>query len=178
MTYRERREARAARRRTWADSREVKAEAALRTAHEAVPGIPFGQPILAGHHSEGRHRRSIERSNNADRRYIEHEDMRRRHVSAADTIEQQLRSSIYSDDPDAIEQLEERIAGLEAKRDAIKAANAAFRKEHAAELKAITSRYERDRAMPHRAYELTNLGGNLNRQRKRLEELRREGESQ
>jgi len=29
--------------------------------------------------------------------------------------------------------------------------------------------------MPHRGYELTNLSGNINRQRKRLEQLRKEG---
>ena len=32
---------------------------------EANTGIPFGQPILVGHHSEGAHRRLIERSHRA-----------------------------------------------------------------------------------------------------------------
>lgn len=29
---------------------------------EEATGIPFGQPILVGHHSEGRHRRTVERA--------------------------------------------------------------------------------------------------------------------
>jgi len=171
MTYRERREARAARRRQWAESREAKAAAAWETAETLSSVIPFGQPILVGHHSEGADRNRRRRISNAYERSFEHEDMRRRHVAAADTIEAQLEHSIYSDDPDAIERLEERIAELEAKRETIKARNAEYRKTHP-ELRAMTP-YQRDQAMPHRGYEFTNLSGNLNRQRKRLEQLRR-----
>lgn len=173
MTYRERREARAARRRQWADSRAGKATSALETSQAALAGIEFGQPILVGHHSQRRHQRAIERSDDAARRFIEHADMQKHHEQAASTIEAQLEHSIYSDDPDAVERLEERIAELGAKRDTIKAQNAEYRKAHP-ELRAMTP-YERDHAMPHRGYELTNLSGNINRQRKRLEQLRKEG---
>lgn len=173
-TTRERREARLELRQEWAGSRETKAAVALEIAHAAVEGIPFGQPILAGHHSQRRHVAAIKRSNNADRRYIEHADMAKRHEHAAAEIGRQLRTSIYSDDPDAIERLEEKIARLEQQRETIKTRNAAFKKERAAELRALDSNYARDRAMPHQGYELTNLSGNINRQKKRLEQLRRE----
>lgn len=38
---------------------------------EAATGIPLGQPILVGHYSESRHRKVIERADNAMRRSIE-----------------------------------------------------------------------------------------------------------
>jgi Domain of unknown function (DUF3560) len=170
LTYRERRERRAERRRTWADGREAKADAAYQASHDATAGIPLGQPILVGHHSEGKHRRAIERSQRRATQAIEHSDTARRHRQAADTIDAQLDASIYDDDPDAIDRLRERIEQREAKRDRMKKANAGYRKQHRAELKAMTL-YERNRAVPHPSYELTNLGGCINRDRKRLERL-------
>lgn len=41
---------------------------------EEKSGIPLGQPILVGHHSEGRHRRAIERADNAMRHACEESD--------------------------------------------------------------------------------------------------------
>jgi hypothetical protein len=66
-----------------------------------------------------------------------------------------------------------RITRLETERDAAKAANAAYRKEHRAEL-AKMSPYERDQAMPYPGYHFQNLSGNLSRQRARLARLERE----
>ena len=50
------------------------------------------------------------------------------HKAKAANIEWQLERSIYSDDPDAIPRLEERISELEARRDRVKQINAFFRK--------------------------------------------------
>lgn len=41
---------------------------------EEATGIPFGQPILVGHHSERRHRKVIERADNAMRKSIEEDE--------------------------------------------------------------------------------------------------------
>jgi len=57
MTTRERREARAARLREWADKREAKAQAGFQAVHDLADSIPMGQPILVGHHSEAHARR-------------------------------------------------------------------------------------------------------------------------
>lgn len=57
MTYRDRREAKADRLREWAEKREAKAAAAFDSAATLSDAIPFGQPILVGHHSEKRARR-------------------------------------------------------------------------------------------------------------------------
>ena len=55
-TTRERREARLEKRRTWAETRSAQAESSHARARERASVIPFGQPILVGHHSEGRDR--------------------------------------------------------------------------------------------------------------------------
>jgi Domain of unknown function (DUF3560) len=176
MTYRERREARAERLHDWAASREAKADAAHEAAHRIADGIPFGQPILVGHHSEGRARRDQSRMDSSMRASIDNARMADRHESRAANIEAQLQASIYSDDENAVEALEARIATLEAKRDRIKAENAAYRKEHKAELAGL-SVYGRDQVMPHPGWELTNLSGNISRNRKRLEGLQAQAAS-
>lgn len=43
---------------------EKKSDIAYKKSHDAVEHIPFGQPILVGHHSEKAHRRAIEKAQN------------------------------------------------------------------------------------------------------------------
>jgi hypothetical protein len=97
----------------------------------------------------------------------------------AEGIRNQLDGSIYDDDPDAIEQLTAKLAGLEAKREAVKAHNREMRKpgacEHAADCD-CRSHFPRDcncKNHPLPGYVLSNLGGNITRTRQRLEGLRR-----
>ena len=165
MTYRDRREARAERLNEWAGKREVRAAAVFKAgepftsdnAFNTQPGhIPFRAKLIA---REDRAHESLGKA----------ASMR----SRAGGIEDQLATSIYDDDPDAIEQLRVRIARLETERDAAKAANAAYRKAHKAEL-APMSRYERGQAVPYPGYHFENLSGNLSRQRARLARLERE----
>lgn len=56
-----------------AGSAEKRSDEAYKRADlsENATGIPFGQPILVGHHSEKRHRRTIEKADNAMRKSIE-----------------------------------------------------------------------------------------------------------
>jgi len=53
----ERSKERAERHREYADNAAQKAEGCMNSAHQILDIIPPGQPILVGHHSEGRHRR-------------------------------------------------------------------------------------------------------------------------
>jgi hypothetical protein len=134
MTYRERRELKAERLRDWADKREAKSETALGRARQVMDAIPFGQPIPVGHHSEGRARADVRRIDNGFRRGFEHADKARDFRSRADGIEAQAERAIYSDDVDAIERLQERIAELEAERERIKRYNGTARKGFARSL--------------------------------------------
>lgn len=166
MTYRDRREARAERLQGWAAKREQSAAAVFKAgepftsdyAFNTQPGhIPFRARLIA-------------REDRAHESAAKAASMR----SRAGGIEDQLATSIYDDDPDAIGQLRARMARLEAERDEAKAVNAAYRREHKAELAAMSSAYERNQAMPYPGYHFQNLSGNLGRQRARLARLERE----
>lgn len=187
MTYRERRQRKIERLQEWADKREEKAENSFDRASALTEHIPFGQPILMGHHSEHNHRRTLERSDHAMARGFEHQqqaaDMRQR----AATIAGQLDRSIYSDDPDAIEQLEARIADLVAQGERIKAYNASCRKGQP-DPTLLDEKQRRDIAGTIRVgmagdkgqfpgYALSNLNGNINRNKKRLAALKRRQEA-
>jgi hypothetical protein len=121
-------ERRLEKRQEWAEGRDAKAAAAFNRARSLTADIPLGQPILVGHHSEKRHRRTLEKSDNAMRAGCESVNMADEHRAKADGIAAQLDRSIFSDDPNAPEALAARIAELEARRDAMKRGNAAFKK--------------------------------------------------
>lgn len=123
MTYRERKQRRADRREEWAEGRDSKAEASFTGADRIAEGIPPGQPILVGHHSEKRHRRDLDRIDRGMRQGFEHRNMAKHHRSVAAGIRDQLDRSIYRDDTDEAERLRERITRREARRDRMKAVN-------------------------------------------------------
>lgn len=174
-TYRERRLARAERLRGFAEKREAASDALHADARAQTEMIPFGQPILVGHHSEKRHRAAVDRGWAKMGAAVENDRKADSMASRAASIEAQAAAAIYSDDPDAIERLTEKIAGMEAQREEMKAANAAYRKAHRAELKALSA-YERGQAVPFPSYSITNLTGNIGRCRDRLVALQRERE--
>jgi len=193
MTRRERLERKLEKRREWAESRDRKAAEAFQRAdlREEKSGIPFGQPILVGHHSERRHRRAIERADSAMRRGVESADMATHHRSKAAGLENQLVGTIFSDDPDAVEALEAKIAGLEAERERNKQANRIIRKkpknestpEKIAALTALLGSEAEAVALftpdfcgrvgiP--SYRSQNLSGNIKRCRDRLKSVKRQ----
>ncbi len=188
-TFRERRLERAERLREWAEKRAARSSGQFKRAHDLVSGIPFGQPILVGHHSERRHRRTLERSDAAMRAGWEDSKKADDMTSRAGNIEDAADRAIYMDDPDAIERLTEKIAQLEAKRDARKKANvivrnkkidAATKTAQLAELlqwpaKLAAKLLEPDCCgrLGFPAYSLQNIGGTITKERGRLEQLQR-----
>jgi hypothetical protein len=77
-------------------------------------GIPLGQPILVGHHSEGRHRRAIERYDNQMRKNIEDAEKAKYYEEKAERLENN--TVISSDNPEAINLLKEKLVKLESQR--------------------------------------------------------------
>ena len=176
MTYRERRERKADRLREWADKRTDAAEAVFKAgepytsdyAFNTQPGhIPLRARIIA---REDRAFQSLRKAHGMSAR--------------ADGIEAAADKAIYSDDEDATERLEERIADLEGQRDRIKAFNVSCRKG-ARDVSLLDEKQQRDiasianvcayqlgkgGAFP--SYALSNLSGNIKRQKDRLAELR------
>lgn len=101
------------------------ATAALRTAHAAVDGIPPGQPILVGHHSERHHRAALTRHDRAMRRAIDASDRAKYLRGLAHAVGA---GGISADDPDALTKLRERYAELTEKQKGMKMMNDAWRR--------------------------------------------------
>lgn len=171
MTYRERREAKAERLREWAAKREAKATALHDQADRLASAIPFGQPILVGHHSEGRDRRYRARIGATMDRAVENDRTAARMASRADGIRAQNDGAIYDDDPDAIEQLTAKLAELEAERAAIVAYNKTARAGRPDPTGLAPKWAHRADGNPLPAYATNNLGGNIKRTRDRLARL-------
>jgi hypothetical protein len=92
-------------------------------AQRAASAIPFGQPILVGHHSEKRDRnyrarfgRKYEKSFELQK---EAEELESRAAAA------ESNTAISSDDPQAVAKLKEKLAGMEAQQARMKAINKA-----------------------------------------------------
>jgi hypothetical protein len=183
-TRRERLEAKLEKRAEWAEKARARSEARLSTASDMASVIPFGQPILVGHHSEKRDRNYRGRIDANFRKGFEEANLAKHHDEKADGLEAQLDSSVFSDDHDAIAQLEARIAEREAKRDQMKLVNKLYRKGDAAGLAALGLDIEHLRTKlaeagpywggaPHLPYEMSNLGATIRNDKKRIEDIQR-----
>lgn len=180
MTYHERRLARAQRLNEWADRRDEKANQAYLSAAEMVDGMPLGQPILVGHHSEGKMRRHHARIDANMRASIDHGQKAEEMRGKAENILSAAEKAIYSDDPDAVERLEKKLAGLEARRASIRAYNASCHRgepdqslliaKDQDDLAFMGAQLGRNGAFP--SYALGNLGASIGRLKKRLARLK------
>ena len=128
MTRRERLERKLEKRSEWAGKAEARSEARFGAASAIADRIPFGQPILVGHHSEKRARRDAEKIHTNMDKAVEEHKLAQHHEQKADGLARQLAKNIFDDDPDAIEQLEARIAARIAAGEKAKAINKAWRK--------------------------------------------------
>ena len=106
--------------------------------------IAPGQPILVGHHSEKRHRRLIKKAQDDIRKSIEEDNKSNFYKERAENAENS--KVIYSDDPQAIIKLKEKLERLENERASIK-------------------------AREHSTWELTNIGATIRETKKRIERL-------
>lgn len=177
----ESRQGRADRLRARADKATTEADAAYQRSRDAVSGIPLGQPILVGHHSEGRHRAAIKRAQNAATKSCElsrkASDLYQRAIAA------ETNTAIYGDDPEAIEKLTAKVAALEEARATYVAINKLVRKNDAAAMVTDYGMTEAQAAALLEGdfcgrkgfppYVLSNLAGNLKRYKERLADLQR-----
>lgn len=106
--------------------------------------IAPGQPILVGHHSEKKHRKLIKRAQDDIRKSIEEDNKSKFYKEKVITAENS--KVIYSDDPQAINKLKEKLERLENERASIK-------------------------AREHSTWELTNIGATIRETKKRIERL-------
>lgn len=151
-------------------------------ARSMASAIPFGQPILVGHHSEGRDRNYRKRIHNTFGKAFALQDQA---ATLAQRAESVGTGGISSDDPDAIDKLREKLATLEADQDRMKKTNALIRRDNRAGLAAlgysadaIESLFKPDFAgrIGFASYELTNNNANIRRIRGRIAELQKMAE--
>jgi Domain of unknown function (DUF3560) len=174
-SYQERQEARRERLEGAAEKAKDRSSDAFKRSDQITGGIPMGQPILVGHHSERRHRGALERSDSLMRKGFAEKERANELASRAESVGT---AGIASDDPDAVIKLAAELTAIEVKIERMKAQNKAFRKggikalDEAAkrewlELQRLTPYHKQ----PYPAYALSNAGANARRIEKRIEQL-------
>ncbi len=96
-----------------ADKREAEAEAAYEASDRAVEGIPMGQPVLVGHHSQRRHEKALERSRNQLSKSVELSKTAKYHAGRAEA------AAGYQGHREDIPRTQRRIERLEAQERSI-----------------------------------------------------------
>ncbi|MFJ3465769.1 DUF3560 domain-containing protein [Achromobacter spanius] len=166
-----------------AQDAQTQGAAAMDRSRQMVAGIPAGQPILRGHHSESRHRGLLDRSWKTLGKGVAlleaAEDLQRR----ADSVGT---GGISSDDPEAIPKLKAQLQTLQERQERMKAANKVIRAragDHDAQkdgllaLGWLTNDQADDllsggfRGIGYPAYSLTNNNANIRRIGQRIKEL-------
>jgi Domain of unknown function (DUF3560) len=181
--YELRQEARRERLAAAAEKARREAAATLNGADAMASIIPFGQPILVGHYSEGRDRRFRARIDGKFRKGIalqkKAEELERRAESVGT-------AGVSSDDPEAIEKLREKVVKLEASQERMKSANKCVRKNDRAGLvalrfneKQIETLFTPDFAgrLGFPDYAITNNSSNIRRLKQRIEELEKRAQT-
>lgn len=152
-------------------------------SNETVRHIPMGQPILVGHYSEGRHRRTLDRSWNQMGKSVKLGELAKHYEYKAEAA--LANDAIYTDDDKAVEKLEEKVKELQEYQERMVAINKILRS------KKLTSEgkirklqedfgYEEEKAkkiiengiIP--SFRLSNNSANLRRYKERLERVRRQ----
>lgn len=123
-SYEERQEARRDRYLAKAGTADAEAGARWNSQANQTLSAMGGEPIKVGHHSEGRHRRLVDRAHNDMRKAGEAVNKAAHYRSKAAGVGH---GGISSDDPDAVKKLKEKLAKLERKQEFAKNVNKIIR---------------------------------------------------
>ena len=147
-------------------------------AHKMAKAIPFGQPILVGHYSEKRDRNYRGKIENGFRKSFELSDKAEELEERAKAIENN--NAIFSDDPDAVEKIEQKIERLEQRQKLMVSANRLVRKSDREGLaalgfseQAIEKLFTPDcfGGLGFASYALTNNSANIRRLKQRAKDI-------
>jgi hypothetical protein len=154
-----------------------------KTVRQILDHIPMGQPILVGHHSEGRHRRDLKRVDINMRKSIEADEKAAYYERRANYAESNR--AISSDDPKAAGRLREKIAELEENQRYMKEVNRRFKKEGPGMIETLPLEVQTAILnnlkysfynVPFPPYSLSNNNTNIRRLKKRLEDIERKAQ--
>lgn len=119
--YEERKAARLDRLEELAQKNESLSNSLYNQAMKMADVIPLGQPILIGHHSEKRDRNYREKIHNTMSKSVEAQKKAEYYKERAESL--LSNTAISSDDPNAIDKLQEKLERLEATQELYKAIN-------------------------------------------------------
>jgi hypothetical protein len=133
--------------------------------------IPFGQPILVGHHSERSHRSLLKKIDTAHRKVSEAIDKADYYENRAEAAANNR--AISGDDPQAVKRYQEKLAKLEERQEYMKAVNKAWKQGKAALMEfglseAESEKLANEKTKPCPSWMLGNNNAEINRVRKRL----------
>lgn len=165
-SYEQKQEARRERILARADRLRNEGQARVESGFERLRAIPFGQPILIGHHSEKRDRNYRRKACNSIDRGFELQKAAREAAARAEAIGT---GGISSDDPDAIAKLVAELETLKARQDAMKARNETWRKAGNKAGRQADGQWVEPPCAP---YQLSNNSANMRRIEQRIEHLR------
>lgn len=175
--YEEKQEARRMRYLERAENASSESHRLYNRARDMASVIPFGQPILVGHHSERGDRAYRGRIHDTYGKAFAAQDKAAHYEQKAASVGS---AGISSDDPDAVAKLKEKLAGLERHQDLMKKANVLVRKQDTAGLVALgyTEAQAAELLQPDFAgrvgfpsYALQNNNANIKRVKERIAQL-------
>lgn len=152
----------------------AQAQAFHEKSEQAVGGIPMGQPILIGHHSERRHRRAIETSHRNIRKSIDMSEKAEHYEQLA----QQSSFDISSDDDNALPKLQAKLQQLEHIQAEMKQVNSEYKKGSRQQV-SLLSDDEKQALLRHNIqsgryfarFQLTNNAATIRRVKLRINQL-------
>ncbi|MBB6239940.1 hypothetical protein HDC90_004602 [Pedobacter sp. AK013] len=128
--FNERKENRINHARALGKKNEKESDQLYHSAADMASVIPMGQPILVGHHSEKRDRRYREKIHDTMGKSVEKQKKAAYYADKAETIASN--DAIFSDDPEALSKLKDKLARLQALQNFMKAANRCLRRQNKA----------------------------------------------
>ena len=140
--------------------------------------IPFGQPILVGHHSEGKHRAHIKKVDRLLSASVLSDSKAAYYEAKVERMEKD--ATIFSDDPEAIVKLKKKIGSAEDCHKKMVLANKLLRIGNKEGLSALGFSEETIKTLSEKdymghigfpSYSLSNSSANISRMKKRVEEL-------
>jgi hypothetical protein len=180
--YEERKESRISRYEGKAAKARHEANAQQEKAESLASVIPFGQPILVGHHSEGAHRAHLKKVEGAFRKSFEADGKAAHYLDKAETAKKN--HAISGDNPEALELYKKKLAGMLEAQEQMKAVNKAYKAGgwEAVKKSGILSEDTIEKLIadfnrfhfedkPFAAYALTNNNANIRTVRQKIEAL-------
>lgn len=181
--YEQKRQAKIERYKELAEKADRESTSAYKQSTEMASVIPFGQPILVGHHSEKKDRNYRDKIHNKMGKSVEASKKAEYYLEKAKAAEHN--TSISSDNPDALSLLKEKVDKLEESQRKMKATNSAWRtydkKGDSSQLEelGINAHQLADQIecahswnkQPYPSYELTNLNAKIRNTKKRIASL-------